>query len=348
MSRVKDAVLFTLIHDFFKIYLPGQRQCSNHTIKSYRDALGALLDFVKLRKKIELHEITFAMIDSKLLSDYLDNVEEKGCGISTRNHRRNCIRAFYKYAAKMEPTAVIYCDEIYKIPKKNAVKPEIISHMSEAAVKAILEQPDASTNKGLRDRFFMMLLYDTGARIQEIMDARVRDVRLGATPIITLHGKGNKIRSVPLMQATVRHYLDYRKIFHAGANDYSEQPLFYVTRNGENNRMHHDTARRFIHDYGVAAKARCHEVPDNVHPHLWRHTRAMHLYQHGMDLTLVSQWLGHSKLETTLIYARADTEKKRKAIELATNSDSPLQDHLNSKRYTVTDEELLKRLYGLR
>jgi len=119
-------------------------------------------------------------------------------------------------------------------------------------------------------------------------------------------------------------------------------------RNGKENKMHHDTARRFIHDYGVAAKKLCPDVPDNCHPHLWRHSRAMGLYQHGMDLTLVSQWLGHAKLETTLIYAKADTEKKRVAIERATDPNSPLKEHLNAERYTVTDDEILKRLYGLR
>jgi site-specific recombinase XerD len=103
-----------------------------------------------------------------------------------------------------------------------------------------------------------------------------------------------------------------------------------------------------IYDYGVSAKKKCAEVPDNVHPHLWRHTRAMHLYQHGMDLTLVSQWLGHANLETTLIYAHADTEHKRKAIEAAVPDDSPLKSFTNADRYTVSDDETLKRLYGLR
>ena len=202
-------------------------QCSTHTIKAYRDSLEALLEFVKQQRKVELYEITFEMIDSKMLADYLDSVEEKGCGVSTRNHRRNCIRAFYKYAAKMEPTAVTHCAEIYKVPKKNGTKPDIISYMSEAAVKAILEQPDITTPKGLRDQFLMVLLYDTGARIQEIMDLRIRDIHMGITPTITLHGKGDKIRVVPLMNGTVRNYANYLKVFHPGEDAYSERYLFY-------------------------------------------------------------------------------------------------------------------------
>ena len=348
MIMVKDTVLFTLIHDFFKVYLPNQRRCSEHTIKAYRTSLEALLDFVKMRSGVELHQITFEMIDNKIFADYLDSVEEKGCSISTRNHHRNRICAFYKYSAKMEPTVVIYCDEIYKVPTKASDKPDIISYMSEAAVKAILAQPDTTTIRGLRDQFLMVLLYDTGARIQEIMDIRIRDMRTGVTPMVTLHGKGGKTRVVPLMEKTAHGYLSYLKAFHPNADVYSERFLFYVTQNGKDNRMHHDTARKFIQGYGTCARNYCSEVPDNVHPHLWRHTRAMHLYQHGMDLTLISQWLGHSKLETTLIYAKADTEKKRKAIEKATDPNSPLRDRLNAERYMVTDDELLKQLYGLR
>ena len=93
------------------------------------------------------------------------------------------------------------------------------------------------------------------------------------------------------------------------------------------------------------AKEKCSSVPDNIHPHLWRHTRAMHLYQHGMDLTLISQWLGHSNLETTLIYAHADTEHKRKAIEKAMNTGKPADEPFEP--YTVSDEEILHKLYGL-
>jgi site-specific recombinase XerD len=103
-----------------------------------------------------------------------------------------------------------------------------------------------------------------------------------------------------------------------------------------------------VHRYGITAQNICHEVPENVHPHLFRHSRAMHLYQNGVDLTLVSQWLGHSKLETTLIYAHADTELKRKAIEKAIPEDSLLKPFLNADRYRVDDEEVLKLLYGLK
>ncbi len=169
------------------------------------------------------------------------------------------------------------------------------------AVKAILQEPDTTTRKGLRDQFLMTMLYDTGARIQELMDIRLRDIRFGKAPTVTLHGKGGKTRLVPLQDATIPMLKNYMNVFHSDENIYSEQPLFFVLRNGRKKQMHHDTARQLIYEYGVLAREHCRDVPDNVHPHLWRHTRAMHLYQSGVDLNLIGQWLGHARLQTTLM-----------------------------------------------
>ena len=348
MPGIIDTTLFGLLHDFFKIYLPNQRHCSEHTIRAYRSSMDALLEFVKDVKKVELPQITFKMLDSEMLCAYLDSVEESGCSISTRNHRLKCIRSFFDYAAKFNPTTVIYFSEIQKVPRKNIVKSEIVDYMSEAAIKALLEQPDTSTRKGFRNCFFMLLLYDSAARIQEMLDIRLRDIRLGTAPTVTLHGKGSKVRTVPITRQTAEHYAQYVELFHADEPEYSEQHLFYAVIHGRKKPLNDSTARRFLYSYGDTARQRCPEVPDRVHPHLFRHSRAMHLYQRGMDLSLISQWLGHAQFETTLIYAHADTEQKRKAIEKATGPESPLNDALNADRFTISDGDTIKKLYGLK
>ena len=311
MPRVIDEILFGLLHDFFKVYLPRQRHCSEHTIRAYRFAMNTLLEFVKVEKSIELSQVTFEMIDSEMLSAYLDNIETNGCSISTRNHHLKCIRSFFDYAAKFNPTTIIYLAEIQKVPRKNPVKPEAVAYMSKSAIKALLEQPDTLTRKGLRDRFLMLLMYDSAARIQEMLDIRLKDIKTGETPTVTLHGKGSKIRTVPIMKQTVEYCSQYMKMFHPKASEHSEQHLFYTVIHGRKNPLNDSTVRRFLYAYGEAAREHCSEVPGKVYPHLFRHSRAMHLYQHGMDLTLISQWLGHAHLDTTLIYAHADTEQKR-------------------------------------
>lgn len=346
--KIQDVLLFSLVHDFFREHLTKLKNRSPNTVIAYRESLNALFDFVKAERNIGLADITFEMIDHAMLSRFLDYLEtERGCSIATRNHRLNRIRAFYKYAANMEPSVVIYQKEILKVPRKTVEQTDIIEYMNMDAVKAILNQPDTITRKGLRDQFLMTLLYDTGARIQELMDIRLCDIRLGNTPTAILHGKGGKTRLVPLHEATVPLFQNYMNVFHASENTYSEQSLFYIVRSGRKKSMHHDTARRLIHEYGVKAREHCRDVPDNVHPHLWRHTRAMHLYQSGVDLNLIGQWLGHARLQTTLMYAKADTELKRKAMAAA-NATGPLSEKLNMERYKVSDDDLIRQLYGLK
>lgn len=217
--------------------------------------------------------------------------------------------------------------------------------MSEEAVRILLAEPDITTRLGLRDRVMLIFFYDTGARIQEVLNVRICDLKLDSTPKVVLHGKGNKVRTVPLMKDTAQHLKHYMAVFHEGESAASSQTLFYTERKSVRKPVCDDTVRLMMQKYADSARAKCPDIPERVHPHLWRHTRAMHLYQHGMDLTLVSQWLGHANLETTLIYAYADTEHKRQAIARALgDSAAPGVDPAN---YTVTDEELLKRLYGL-
>ena len=232
MAVVKDIMLFTLVHDFFKIYLPTQRGSSSHTIKSYKTAMDNLLDFVKEKKKIRLADVTFAMIDRHMLAAYLDSVESGGRGVSTRNLRLNSIRAFYAYAAKVDPAAVIFREEIRKVPLKKSGEPDVVEYMSEAAVKAVLNAPDTSTEKGLRDQFLMLVFYDTAARISEVRKIKLCDIRLGETPTITLHGKRGKTRIVPLSEKVVQHLNNYISIFHQGEGKFSDSFLFYSPRTG--------------------------------------------------------------------------------------------------------------------
>ena len=246
-------------------------------------------------------------------------------------------------------TLIAGLNKLKKIPFKKPDNTAVaVEYMSMAAITAIIEQPDATTSKGLRDRFFMILLYDTGARVQEMLNIRLSDIQLGPLPKVTLFGKGRKTRVVPLMEKTAQHLKKYLLEFHADNVSEEDVTLFYSVIRGEKHPLTSRTAQYLLQKYGEQARQVCKEIPPNVHPHLFRHSRAMHLYQEGMDLTLISQWLGHSQLETTQIYAHADTEHKRRAIEASTPQDNPLYSKLNSARYTVTDEEMLKKLTGLR
>lgn len=201
MARMTGNLLYTLIHDFLTDYLPQKRNCSHHTVKAYRTALNQLLDFAKDQKQIRLVDITFDTLDREMVAGYLDFLEiSQGCSIKTRNHKLNCLRSFYNYAVMRDTSLVVYQADLFSIPFKKDVKAETVDHLSETAVKILLEQPDVKKRKGIRDQFLMLLMYDTAARVQEIIDLKICDIRLGNAPQVKLHGKGNKYRSLPLMK----------------------------------------------------------------------------------------------------------------------------------------------------
>ena len=346
MGKVKDAQLFMLIRNFLEIYLPTYRHAGENTVKSYRTGLNQYLDYVSSKKQISRFAVTGVMFSYDMVTEYLHwlSVDRK-VSSATCNNRLAVIRAFISYASACKPEYIDLKSRLSQIKGKKNDQFGKVDYMSEAAVKALMEAPDVSTTAGLTDQFMMVMLYDTGARIQEILSLRLCDLKIDKTPTAIIHGKGGKTRIVPLMPETVKHLKKYLSVLHPDEHMHSESYLFFTRHKGQKVQMCDDTARYRIQRYAAAAKENCPDVPDNPHPHMWRHTRAMHLYQHGMDLERISQWLGHSQLETTLIYAHADTEDKRKAIEAALGDGVTGQ--LNNAPYTVDDEEILRKLYGL-
>lgn len=346
MGKVKDALLFTLIRNFLEVYLPVHRGAGVNTVNTYRAGLNQYLDFVSSKQGISRYAVTASMFSYEIVTEYLQYLTvERKLSPATCNNRLAVIRAFITYASACKPEYIDLKNRLGKIKSKKNDAFGKVDYMSEAAVKALMEAPDTSTNIGLQDQLLMILLYDTGARIQEVLHLKICDFKIDKTPTVRLHGKGDKIRIVPLMPETVKHLKKYLSVWHPNESMSSACWLFFTVRHGQKCPVCDDTARYRIQKYVVAAKEKCREVPDNPHPHLWRHSGAMHLYQHGMDLERISQWLGHSQLETTLIYAHVDTEDKRKAIEAALGGS--VIANLDAAPYTIDDEKLLRRLYGL-
>ena len=345
---LKKNDLFNITLDYFKSYLPLMRKSSPATIHTYQLALERYLDYLKEQNAVKLYEVTISMMDKKAMTTYLNYLEkEKNCSVSTRNHRRACIRAFIKYAATCNVEAASIWNRIQSVPKAAESK-KPIEYLTVKATEAIISQPSTSTKKGKRDSFLLLFLYQTGARVQELVDIRICDLALDGRNVAALHGKGSKTRSIPLRKKLVEHLEKYLKMFHSNVNRYSTETLFYSIHKNEHTRMTEDNVRKLVKEYGKQAREKEPSIPKNVHPHMFRHSIAMHLYQNGVALPLVSQWLGHSRLETTLIYAYADTEQKREAIEKAIPEDSTLKSFLNSERYSLDDDDLIKQLYGLK
>lgn len=347
--KTPDDALYATIRDYLRVHLAKLRNVSEHTVRSYANALTEFVEYVSRQRRVPMRSVAFADFTKEFVCGFLDHLEdERKCSVATRNLRLNAIRGFLSYAASCDVGAVANRNEVATVPFKKPNQSGIVQHMTTKAVSAIFAAVDRKSQRGFRDLCLLAMLYDTGARVQELLDIQLADVDLGKSPTVMLRGKGRKTRVVPMsvrMAALLREYISH---VHCGKTRDSGDNLFFTVRNGCSKRMTEDNVRHLARHYGAMARKSCREVPKNVHPHLFRHSRAMHLYEHGMDLMLVSQWLGHAHFKTTLIYARADPEMKRRAIERATAKDARLRDLIKPKRMKVDDDDLLKRLYGLK
>jgi len=348
MKKHYDVEFFTTIRDFITVFLPKQKCCSPLTIKSYRETITLLLEFLKQTKNIPYSKIVFTLFDYSLITEFLEWVENsRNCSTSTRNQRLAVLKSFFKYAGIRNPARIACSIEISNIPSKKAPA-TIVDFLSESALKSLLQQPDTTKKRGIRDQFFMILMYDVAGRIQEILDLSVGDIAVGSRhPYVRITGKGSKQRLVPLMEKTVKHFQYYLELFHPVEKRSYDDPLFFTIVHGKRHRMSPDNASSFMMRYGKSAKEVCSEVPDRVHPHQLRHSRSIHLYRGGMPMPLLAEFLGHADIKTTNVYAYADTEMKRIAIRAATNPNNAFETELPAWK-TENDEELLKVLFGLK
>jgi integrase/recombinase XerD len=311
MNPTKFAKYLT---DFLSIYLSGQKNVSKNTIYAYRDTFKLLLKYCQEVKSIAIERITIDLLSSELIRDFLNWLEhERKCSISTRNQRLAAIHSFFRYMQCEDPAGIYHFQKVISIPIKKAEK-KVIGHISPQAIKLILEQPDKTSAKGRRDLTLLSVLYDTGARVQELIDIIVRDVTLDVTPVISLTGKGNKIRRIPLMKNTASLLLKYLTENELNKEWKNQYPLFI---NNQNNKLTKEGIAYILNKYVEKARAISPIVPEHISPHVLRHSKAMHLLQAGVNLIYIRDFLGHVDLKTTEIYARTDTETKRVAIENA-------------------------------
>lgn len=301
---------------FLTRYLPGTLNVSENTIASYRDTYKLFLTFWEARYRIRPEKLTISKVKHDSVLEFLDWLEsERKCSISTRNQRLSALHSFFRHVQKESPDNLFEIQRILSIPVKKAPRP-FIKFLTLDEVKILLLQPDPSNKSGRRDLTLLALMYDSGARVQEIIDLQIQDIRLKEPVVVNLHGKGNKFRTVPLMKNTgtlLKEYIAEQKNGHNSLQD--DSPLF---RNQQKQKL----TRKGI-SYILKKYVRCaHNNPsfirkDKITCHVLRHSRAAHMLQAGIPLIYIRDFLGHSSVTSTEIYARLNDEIKRKAIEEA-------------------------------
>ncbi len=300
--------------DFLSVYLIGQRNASKNTLYAYKDTFKLLLKYCQNEKGIAIERITIDLLTAELIKDFLNWLEqERKCSISTRNQRLAAIHSFFRYIQVEDPAGIYSFQKVISIPIKKSKK-KVIEHLSPEVIKLILEQPDKNSVKGRRDLTLMSILYDTGARVQELIDIKINDIRLDSPSVLSLTGKGNKVRRVPLMKNTAALIQKYLSENHLNIDWKNQYPLF---SNSQQNKLTKEGVSYILDKYVKMARTKSRAFPERVSPHVLRHSKAMHLLQAGVNLIYIRDYLGHVDLKTTEIYARTDTETKRKAIENA-------------------------------
>jgi site-specific recombinase XerD len=319
-----------LLSSYFLKYIPERTDYSSNTIKSYRDTFILLFQYQEHLHK-SLAKISLETMNCKYIENFLIWLEcEKHYSVSSINQRLAAVHAFFKYVQKENPEYMELCTSILGIKsKKVPVVP--MNYLSVDAIKLLLSLPDSSKIEGRRELAILTLLYDSGARVQEIADLTFGDIRCIKPATVRVTGKGNKTRIVPIMTqslSVINAYIDDCKRKTVILNTH---PLFFGKK-GENLTR---AGIAYILDKYVnyARSIRQDLFPEKVSPHTMRHSKGMHLLEGGVNLIYIRDFLGHASVVTTEIYAKSNPEVKRKAIEAASSNILP------SERYSENQKE---------
>jgi site-specific recombinase XerD len=299
---------------FFGEYLPRTRNLSPNTISAYRDAFKLLLLFCDDNRGVPPEKLTLQILDDGIVNGFLGWLQsERNCGISTRNQRLAAIHAFFRYVQVREPARLLSYQKILQIPFEKHQRP-IVQHLTPEQTRMLLASPNAETKTGRRNMTLLSVLYDTAARVQELCDLRIKDIRLEHPAMATLTGKGRKTRHVPLLDNIVGLLRSYMEENNFVQNDNPDTPLFC---NQRRSKLTRGGVNHILQKYFCMVASQCSDMPKTLTPHTLRHSKAMHLYQSGVNLVYIRDILGHADIATTDIYARADMESKRKVLENA-------------------------------
>jgi len=313
-----STTLADLVTSFFTNHLGAERDASGHTIASYRDTFKLLFRHAAEELGRPVVKLRSEDLDPERILSFLDHLEQaRDNSVRTRNARLAAIRSFFAYVVTRDAALAAQAQRVLAIPFKKAPG-KLLGYLDEEEVKAILAEPDRTTAEGRRDYLALALLYDTGARVQELVDLRPADFRLDRMPLVRVTGKGRKQRIVPLLPAAAKLVRDHLAETGRAAEDAS--PLL---RNYRGQPMTRSGVTFLLDKYRLRAAEKTPSLRRaSISPHTLRHTKAMHLLQAGVSPVTIKDILGHAHLKTLDIYVQADLEMKRKAIE---NTPSPVR-----------------------
>jgi integrase/recombinase XerD len=321
------------LHVFFVDYLAQQKRLSPQTIASCRDTFRLLLTFLRDQTGREPAALRIADLDAPAVLHFLDYLEQqRSNSVRSRNIRLSAIRSFFRLIALRDPDSIGIATRVLAIPIKRGDK-KIVNYLTRPEIQALIAAPDRSKWTGRRDHALLLTLYNSGARVSEIVTLKPDQVGFGASTFLQLIGKGRKERAIPLWPETAQ-------VLKTWFRELGESVDGTVFPNARGKPMSRHGVDYLLQQAVRRAADSCPSLATKtISPHVVRHTTAAHLLQAGVDIATIALWLGHESIETTHMYLEADLEMKEKALGKLEpiesewkrfQADDPLLDFLSS------------------
>jgi len=310
---VKKSYFLSALSEFFSVYLPKTKGLSANTIRSYKQIFRLFLEHIHAGQGLLPEKVEFRHLENGVAEAWLEWLcSERNCSVKTRNHRLSALVTFARFAINRDfAGSLTFCAEVQRIPKKKDTKRKQAVHFTKDEMGVLLRLPSSSTRIGQRDKVVLSTLYASGARAQELCDITVGDVRFGKTSTITLHGKGDKTRTIVIPEQCVsllKSYMEQNRLLTADTKR-------HVFSSQTNEHMTISCLEEIVKKYVRKAKELRPDIfKEHYTPHSFRHSIAMHMLESGIPLPVIKTFLGHVSIATTMVYASANYEMVNKFL----------------------------------
>ena len=332
------------LHDWLEHHVPSIKACSQHTKRNYHVSLTLYAEFLRTAKGITPETLDSDCFCIKRIEEWIVWLKNaRNCSPATCNVRLSAIRAFLKYMSDRDISFVSVFLQAENVPNEKTFKRKVVG-LSKQAVDTLLSVPNQRTTIGFRDYTLMLLLYSTAVRINELLTLKIGNIVLNcAKPHITVVGKGRKKRPIPLLAKPIQYLQKYLAEHHPNSDD-AEAVLFCSKSKGVYAPMSAENVNKMLKRYAKKAHEKCGDVPLDIHAHQFRHAKASHWLENGMNIAQISFLLGHENIQTTMVYLDITTEQEEKALETLENE---TQRRVEKKWKTVAGKTELEVFLGL-
>lgn len=309
----KKSYFLTALSEFFGIYLPKTKGLSDNTIRSYKQIFRVFLEYIYAEQGVIPDKLEFQHLENGVVETWLEWLcMERNCSAKTRNHRLSALVTFARFALNKDfAGSLTFCSEVQRIPKKKDSKRKQAVHFTKDEMSILLRLPTSSTRIGQRDKVILSTLYASGARAQELCDITFGDVRFGKTSTITLHGKGDKTRTIVIpaqCAALLKSFMEQNGLL-------DENPKRHIFSSQTNEHMTISCLEAIVEKYVRKAKELRPDIfREHYTPHSFRHSIAMHMLESGIPLPVIKTFLGHVSIATTMVYASANYDMVNKFL----------------------------------